>query len=100
MLCSLVCDVVIAGGTEERHVELRQHRVHVIPLSTKLRLVVTVPFDEVAHIDHELRLQEVELIHGQFEGALRVGTPGTVTDDDELELFRVVLKILGRPGLR
>ena len=64
-----VCDVVVAGRAEERHVEPAQHPVGLVPLRVQLSRILAVALDQVADVDHELRLQEVDLIDGRPEGA-------------------------------
>ena len=94
-----VAHVVVAGGVEERHFELIDEALDLVPLAVKLRLVLGVALDQVSDANHEGGFEEVDLRHRGGENA-GSSAARAVADDDEVELVIRVVGVEARPGHR
>jgi hypothetical protein len=85
-------EVVIARHEEERHVELFQVFVNLLPHRSEIIFIFTIALDQIASVHNELRLQQVHHLHrlGEDTGP---GPAGVVGNDRELELVGIVLEV-------
>jgi len=97
LLSGLVGDVVVSGRPEEWRIERIQHRIDLIPLGIQLGRLIAVAFNKVSDVDHELRLQQVDLLDRQLERLVHIRPAGSVANDYKLEGLGIVLELLGRP---
>ena len=94
LLGDFIRNIVIARRPEKRHLQAIEHAVRRIPLDVQLGFFNAIALYQIADIDHELRLQQIELADRDLKGAR---TSGAVTDDRELEVVRMVIEGFGRP---
>jgi hypothetical protein len=98
LLLGRVAEVVVAGDVEEGHLQLGDVALEFFPLLGQLAGVGLVAFDQVAHGEDELGLEQVQLLDGEGKDPGPVAA-GPVADDGELEVGGVVVKAEVVPGV-
>ena len=61
LLGDFIRNIVIARRPEKRHLQAIEHAVRRIPLDVQLGFFNAIALYQIADIDHELRLQQIEL---------------------------------------
>src|SRR5205085_3574685 len=92
-----VADVVVAGDVEERHFQLGNPAVELLPALVDLVDVVAA-LDQVADGDDEFGLEDVQLIDRLLEHT-GPRPAGAVGDDGEAESLGVVVEFEVVPGV-
>ena len=89
---------MIADDMEERHLQLADEALGLVPLPPQFRLARTASVDEIADGHHELGTKKVDRVDALLEEALAFPAR-PVRDDGEVELLRIVEERLVRPRL-
>ena len=94
-----VVHIVIAGGIEERCVQLCNGGFNIIPLSLQLLLIFCVTFNQVANADHKRRSQQVHFWHrGCKHSSTRAAC--AIADNGKVKIIWRVVNRLLCPGCR
>lgn len=90
----LVAHVVVADDVEVRHLQLSDRVGDLLPLARQFGTILRIPFDMVADTQHEIGLQQVDLLHRPLEHAGPMPA-GTIADDHEAKRCGVLHQRLG-----